>query len=179
MLADPRHSRLVLINPSRDEPGNMPAEFAARRVESLSLLPVANECFGVATHVIGDCVFEIGPGKKLADTATVLEGDGLSLWSDRCFTNQLAASNIGVVFLGGAWLEEEILIAMLEGARLGYDMRLLADVSMARCEADRRLVYDRLALHGVLITTIRQTLLEWAVCLKDTALKRKIQGLWS
>jgi nicotinamidase-related amidase len=86
----------------------------------------------------------------------------------------LAASNVGVIFLGGAWLEEEVFIAALEGVRFGYDVRVLADLSAARVETDRSLVLDRLALHGVLATTVRQTLLEWAVCLDDPILKQQL-----
>jgi hypothetical protein len=61
-----------------------------------------------------------------------------------------------VIFRGGAFLEEIVFIAALEGVRLGYDVRLLADLSMARREAERAPVFDRLALHGVLTTTVPQ-----------------------
>ena len=56
-------------------------------------------------------------------------------------------------------------------------MRLLADLCVARREADRSLVLDRLALHGVLSTTIRRTLLEWAVCLDNPVLTERVQKL--
>lgn len=91
----------------------------------------------------------------------------------------LAASNVGAVFLGGAFLEEEVFIAALEGVKLGYDVRLLANLSMARHEGDRPLVLDRLALHGVLATTVRQALLEWAVCRDDPDLKQRFLTLLS
>jgi hypothetical protein len=178
MLADPRHSRLVLINPSRGEGGAGSAEFAARWQESLSLLPAAHEIFGVGVYAIG----EHDPAQwsqRLALSITLLEGDGLSLWRKERFTEPLAASDVGVVVLGGAWLEEEIFIAALEGVRLGHDVRLLADLSIARREADRSLVLHRLALHGVLATTVRQALLEWAVCLDDPILKQRVQQLLS
>jgi hypothetical protein len=110
---------------------------------------------------------------------SVLDLDGLSLWNDLQFTNSLAASDVGVIFLGGAWLEEEVFITALEGAKLGYDVRLLADLSIARLEGDRPLVFDRLALHGVLTMTVRQALLEWAVCLDDPALKLRVRQLLS
>jgi nicotinamidase-related amidase len=176
MLANPGHSRIVPINPSRSEPGEVPAEIAARRRQSQMLLPAAQEIFGVGLSVSG----EYEPAKlpeKFNDIATVLKADGLSLWSDQRFRGSLAASDVGVIFLGGAWLEEEVLIAALEGVKLGYDVRLLADLSIARLEGDRPLVVDRLALHGVLTTTARQTLLEWAVCLDDAVLKRRVQQL--
>jgi hypothetical protein len=178
MLADPRHSRLVLINPTRGEPGSVSSEFVARWRESLSLLPWAFEILGIAVHAIGDCDPPQLP-EALAPSITLLDGDGLSLWRNDRFMASLAASNIGVIFLGGAFLEEEVFIAALEGVRLGYDVRLLADLSMARREADRLLVVDRLALHGVLTTTVRQALLEWAVRLDDASLTQRVLKLLS
>ena len=156
----------------------MPAEFAARRRASLSLLPVCHDVFDVTQLAIG----EYEPNRipdGVAHSIVPISIDGLSLWRDQEFTASLAASNVGVIVLGGAWLEEEVFIAALEGVGLGYDVRVLADLSVARVEADRSLVLDRLALHGVLATTVRQTLLEWAVCLDDPILKQKIRQLLS
>ena len=162
----PRHSRLVLINPARIGAHAASGEFAARRRESLALLPAVSEILGVGVHAIGEYDAARLPA-ELARSITSLEGDGLSLWRNEQFKTSIATSNVGVIFLGGAFLEEEVFIAALEAVRLGYDVRLLADLSVARSEADRSLVLDRLALHGVLATTVRQALLEWAVCLED------------
>jgi hypothetical protein len=178
MLADPRHSRLVLINPARVEPHAASAEFVARRRESLALLPAVFEILGVGVHAIGEYDAARLPA-ALAHSITLLEGDGLSLWRNERFTALIAASNVSVIVLGGAFLEEEVFIAALEAARLGYDVRLLADLSVARNEADRSLVIDRLALHGVLTTTVRQALLEWAVCLDDSSSKQRVIKLLS
>jgi hypothetical protein len=178
MLASPRHSRVILINPSRGGPGNVSAEGAARRIESLSLLAAAHEMFNVPVHAVG----EYQPAGLPAESdgfVTVLDLDGLAPWNSQQFANSLAASGGGVIFLAGAWLEEDVLIAGLEGARLGYDVRLLADLSIARLEADRPLVLNRLALHGVLTMTVRQAMLEWAVCHEDPALKIRVQQLLS
>jgi hypothetical protein len=178
MLADPRHSRLVLINLARGDGGDVSSEFGARRRESLALLPAAFEIFGVGVHVVGD-----NDSTQLPETLVPLikpmDGDGLSLWRNERFTTSLAASNAGVIFLGGAFLDEDVFISALEGVKLGYDIRLLADLSMARREADRLLVLDRLALHGVITTTVRQALLEWAVCLDDPLLKQEVRRLLS
>jgi hypothetical protein len=176
MLANPGHSRLVLINPARKEFGNVPAEFLARRAESLSLLPKALKIVGVALYLAGDQQMGQLP-VELAESANGIDVDVLSLWGDQGFKESLAAAEVGVVFLGGAWLEEDVLIAALEGVALGYDVRVLADISVARIEADRSLVLHRLALHGVPATTVRQTLLEWATWLEDPNLRLKIQQL--
>jgi hypothetical protein len=178
MLADPRHSRVVLINLTRGERANVTAEFAARRRASLTLLPFCQEILGVGQTAVG----EYKPNQlaeQVAHSIATLHIDDLSLWRDQRFTDSLVASNVGVIFLGGAWLEEEVFIAALEGVRLGYDVRLLADLSVARLEVDRPIVLDRLALHGVLTTTVRQALLEWAVSLDDPILKQRVRQLLS
>ncbi len=178
MLADPRHSRIVLINPTRGEQANVAAAFAARRRASLTLLPFCREMFGVVQTAVGD--YEPSQlEEQVAHSITPLHIDDLSLWRDQHFTDSLVASNVSVIFLGGAWLEEEVFVAALEGVRLGYDVRLLADLSVPRLEADRPLVLDRLALHGVLTTTVRQALLEWAVSLDDPILKQRVRKLLS
>ncbi len=178
MLANPGHSRVILLNPARSELGEVSAELVARRIESLSLLPAAQELFGVAVWAIGEYQSAQVP-ERLREITSVLDVGALSLWNDQRFTTSLAASNVGVICLGGAWLEEEVFIAALEGARLGYDMRMLTDLSIARREGDRSLVLDRRALHGVLAMTVRQALLEWAVCLNDPVVKRSVQQLLS
>ncbi|CAN7220096.1 hypothetical protein LJR220_000727 [Bradyrhizobium sp. LjRoot220] len=178
MLADPRRSRVVLINLTRGEQASMPVEFAARRRASLALLPVCQDVFGVTQLAIGEYERNQIPD-GLAHSIVPTSIDCLALWHDQEIMDSLAAANVGIVFLGGAWLEEEVFVAALEGVSLGYDVRVLADLSVPRIETDRSLVLDRLALHGVLATTVRQTLLEWAVCTDDPILKQKVRQLLS
>ena len=177
MLADPRNSCLVFLNLTR---GGRVADQAMdlRRAGSLALLPVCRDVFGVPQIAIGDYDQSL-----LTDQITAsimhLDVDALSLWRDPRVVAELTEAGAGVVFLGGTFLEEEVLIAALEGARCGYDIRLLSDLSVDRHEADRPLVLARLAQHGVLATTIRQALLEWAAALGDNAISQRILGLLS
>ncbi|WJR75507.1 hypothetical protein [Bradyrhizobium sp. NP1] len=167
-----------MINLTR---GETPASagLAARQV-SLSLLQAGLEIFGVASTLIGEChPFGIEATERDGHSMTQLDGDGISIWHDRRFTDTLASPETGIIFFGGSWLEEEIFIAALQGAQRGYDVRLLSDLIAVRVETDRSLVFDRLALHGILPTTVRQTLLEWAVCLDDPLLRQKVQLLLS
>ncbi|MCA6108048.1 hypothetical protein [Bradyrhizobium cenepequi] len=178
MFADSRHSRVVLINLTRGEtPAS--ADLAARHV-SFSLLRTGLEMFAVALTLIGECQpFGIKGGQQLVNSMTQLDVDAFSIWQDRRFTDDLASPETGIIFFGGSWLEEEIFIAALQAAERGYDVRLLSDLIAARIDADRSLVFDRLALHGILATTVRQTLLEWAVYLHDPVLTQTVQQLLS
>ncbi len=177
MLADPRHSRVILINMTR---GETPASAGlAPRHVSFSLLQTGLEMFAVASTLIGECQPFGIRGQQLVHSMTQLDVDALSIWHDRRFTDNLASRETGIIFFGGGWLEEDIFIAALQAAERGYDVRLLSDLIATRVDADRSLALDRMALHGILATTVRQMLLEWAVCLHDPLLTQKVQQLLS
>ncbi|WP_050421221.1 hypothetical protein [Bradyrhizobium tropiciagri] len=175
MLADPRRSRLILINPGRTRPGTVSVDRVVDRQESLALLPAVFQVFSITLNLVGE--HEPSWAGQIPGVVTIPDADPLELWHDARFIASLTTSNTSLLFLGGAWLEEDVLIAALGGATLGYDVRILADLSMARLEADRQLVLDRLALHGILTTTLRQTLLEWAVCLGCPIARQHVQQL--
>ena len=178
MLADPRHSRVVLVNLTRGE--TLASAGLAARYPGLPLLQAGLGLFAVESIVVGECQsFGKGATDQLMDPITQLDGDVLSIWGDHRFTDTLGSSDTGIIFLGGTWLEEEIFILALQGAERGYDVRLLSDLIPARIEGNRTFVFDRLAVHGILATTVRQTLLEWAVCLDDPLLKQKVRQLLS
>ncbi len=174
MLAHPHHSRLVLINPCR--PSELRAGVSGWR--GAAATAALSERFGVATSIAGEHNPDALP-VELRKSATIFETDGLTLWNDPFFQQHLPSANVGVLVLGGAWLEEDVFIAALEGIREGYDIRVLADLTVARFEPDRHLIFDRLGLHGVPATTVRQMLLEWAVCQNAPGMKQRIRQLLS
>jgi hypothetical protein len=178
MLADPRDSRVVLINLTRG--GRLATGDPAARHLSLSLLQAGLDVFAVASTVVGHAepFGGQGAGQRVC-SITQLGVDALSIWDDPRFTDSLTSPETGIIFVGGSWLEEDIFIAAVQAAEQGYDVRVLSDLVAARVETDRLLVFDRLALHGILPTTVRQTLVEWAVCLADPALKRTVRQLLS
>jgi nicotinamidase-related amidase len=141
-------------------------------------LPACREIFGIPQIAVGEYQQGNFPD-HVAAAIEHLDIDALSVWRDPRLAKYLSESGAGVVLLGGAFLEEEVLIAALEGARHGYDIRLLSDLSVARDEGDRSIALTRLAHHGILATTIRQALLEWAVSLGDQAVGRRVRDLLS
>lgn len=177
MLADPRHSCIILLNMTRgDRRGGEGA--ALGQTASLALLAAAREVFGIRMIAVGEYEPD-GLPRQVVASFEHLAGDTLSLWWYPRLSQEQSAPGAGIIFLGGAYLEEELLITALEGTRQGYDIRLLSDLSLARQEADRSLVLNRLAHYGVLAVTVRQTLLEWAVALGDEAVSRRILELLS
>lgn len=171
MLADPRQSVVAILNPDWASAGAR--EEDAFRV-NLLLLEAGCRLLGVTPLVVGDCK----PQTSTTGTPQVLQMvplDGFPLWKDERFVERMTRDDLRYLYLAGAWLEEDVLIAALEGAARGYDIRLLSDLSAARREAERKPMFDRLVAHGMLVTTVRQTLLEWAICLGDSGLIEEIR----
>ncbi|WP_315761856.1 MULTISPECIES: hypothetical protein [unclassified Bradyrhizobium] len=177
MLADPRHSCIVLLNMARRIGADALAS-ALDRCGNLALLPACREVFGIPQIAVGEYEQGILPD-HIAASLEHFDIDALSMWRDPRLATRLTESGASVVFVGGAFLEEEVLIAALEGARHGYDIRLVSDLSVGRDEADRCPALARLAHHGILPTTIRQALLEWAVSLDNQTISRRVQELLS
>jgi len=109
--------------------------------------------------------------------AVRLVGDPFTVWRHEDFNAHLADPAVGIVYIAGAWLEEDLLLAAIEGVELGYDVRLLADVSIAGLAAERDIALRRLEQHGVIMTSVRQTLLEWALAADDESLRTQIRSL--
>ena len=176
MLADPRQSRVVLLNLARGSTAGVAERFPVRCGGSLTLLPVCHEILGAKSIAVGEYLADLLP-VEVAASIEHLKSDALSPWRDPGFSAHFAEADVGIIFLGGGFLEEEVLIAALEGAKRGYEMRLLSDLAFARRETDRQLVVNRLAHHGIVTTTIRQALFEWAVVLDDPKMTHRIRQL--
>ncbi|WP_146991408.1 hypothetical protein [Bradyrhizobium macuxiense] len=170
MLADPRTSRVVLVNPARVLSAGETCERARKARESLRLLAACHEWFAVRAFAIGDL------GSTAFDPSICrLSSDTLDLWTDTEFIGDIDASQGCCVLLGGGWIDEDILMLALQGAWLGYDVRLLIDLSCQRSEGDEALVIKRLVLHGIIPTTVRQTVLEWSVQIGDRDLRQLVR----
>ena len=178
MLARPRLSCVVLLNLTRKRWVEATGASAGKRGASLSLLPICRDVFDVTPLVAGEYAPNLLPA-QVSKAIEQINEDALPLWQVPDFIQRLAGREAGVIFLGGAFLEEEVLVVALEGARHGYEIRLLADLAYARTERDRPLVLGRLAHHGIVATTIRQVLFEWAVSCGDRATALRVQQLLS
>ncbi|HEX7883999.1 MAG TPA: hypothetical protein VF499_14840 [Afipia sp.] len=176
MLADPQRSRVVLVNPARTLSLGATGERASRAAERLELLSTCHEWLAVPTFAIGEYDSDAMPSTFGAGVRH-LGGQALDLWSDTQFTSDLEASAGHCIFLGGFWLDEDVLILALEGAWLGYDIRLLLDLSWPRQDGDLFLTIQRLMLHGVIPTNVRQMLLEWTVHTGNRDLRDKVMRL--
>ena len=62
----------------------------------------------------------------------VIPDDPVNVWRDHDMVDRLGPPETEVLYLGGAWLEEEVLIAALSAVRIGYDTRVFTDLSVLR-----------------------------------------------
>ena len=178
MLARPNKSKIILINPMVYVQDDCLSEGSSAVDNALSLLISVVNVFDCGTIIICNKQGSI-ESKDLANVSVVIDVDDLSIWKDGRLTSALSDCMTNVIFLGGAWLEEEVMLGAMQGAALGYDMRILVDLSKARHESERSPAFQRLAQHGILTSTVRQMAIEWAAAIDDAAVTDAIRMLLS
>ena len=174
MLANPGGSRVLLINVTREPLDD--SEATAFRSDTLSLLMRGLALLGVPSFAAGDYDDRLEID-DVAGSVVRLEDDPLTIWRHDGLNSRLSNPAVGIVYLAGAWLEEDLVLAAIKGVELGYDVRLLADLSIPRFAAERDIALRRLEQHGVILTSVRQTLLEWALAIDDKSLRAEIRSL--
>jgi hypothetical protein len=160
MLANPKTSGVILLNLARAV-GRSDA-LSARRHGSLLILAEAAARHGVEPLVVGECAAPSVPA-TLISSAVQLDGDKLELWHRQNIPALLPSPDIGTVYFGGAWLEEDVLFACIRGVEIGYDVRILVDLCDVHHPLERCPALHRLVQHTVLISTVRQMLCEWTL----------------
>jgi nicotinamidase-related amidase len=80
-----------------------------------------------------------------------------------------------ILYVGGAWLDQDVLGAALSAAEIGYDTRVLVDVSVAQTQFDRAWALERLQQRDILMTTMRQTTTEWSLAAPDETVARQLR----
>jgi len=159
MLATIEKSLVALFNPAVTKTAG-PSTRIGRQVDnglallrqiadqlSLPVVTIASGTLGVEAEPIGETI--------IADPFTLFSGDAIWPSIDRADGRYL--------YLGGSWLDEDILVGALAAQSAGFDTRVLIDLSVARRPHDRAPALTRLNQHGVLLTTTRQAAYEWAM----------------
>jgi Isochorismatase family len=99
------------------------------------------------------------------------------LWQDSAFGRALAQTGRSSVLLCGHWLEEYITFAAIKALSEGYDAYILADASPTRDGNAREMALLRLVQAGVVPTTTRQVIREWAADFSDTTYMNRLLAL--
>jgi len=176
MFSVPDHSLVLLINPDIAFRAELPDEVRTRLVNSCDLLRQILRAAAVPARLLG-ATEEIGASFVSIAKCEVIPNDPVNIWRDQDMIARLGHPETQVLYLGGAWLEEEVLIAALSAARIGYDTRVFTDLSVLRSLLDRTPALDRLAQHGILTTTVRQTVMEWSLSAANKDLARRLRTM--
>ena len=176
MFSVPDHSLVLLINPDIACRAELPDEIRTRLENSFDLLRQTLRATAVPARLLG-AAEEIGASFAAIANCEVIPDDPVNVWRDQDVIDRLGHPETQVLYLGGAWFEEEVLIAALSAARIGYDTRVFTDVSVLRSLLDRTPALDRLAQHGILMTTVRQTVMEWSLAAPNEDLARRLRAM--
>jgi hypothetical protein len=176
MFATLDRSTIILINPQTVAAINLSDRIKRRIEKAHTLLRDAVRVTGVPMRLLG-AVDDATNFFASLPNCQVLSGDAVNFWRDEDVTDRLGPPETQAVHIGGAWLEEDILVAALSAVRIGYDTRVLLDVSVARSLFDRASALERLTPHGVLMTTVRQTVIEWSLSAPDLGIGQQLREI--
>jgi Isochorismatase family len=173
MLPTPKNSTVLLVNPSRSRLTPLPSRFRHRVDVNLILLRHLLQISGVAIRILGD-VTEPMINVERMPSCKNLGADTLRFWREKKPNHELG--EVGrFVYIAGAWLDQEVFATALSTNRIGYETRVLVDVSVARSRFDRQWALERLEQESVRMTTIRQTVTEWSLAASDEATFRQLR----
>jgi hypothetical protein len=176
MFAAPEFSTVILVHPRSDAPVNLSRRFRKRIQENRDLLRDAVRVSGASICLLGAFCAADQPFASLPNCSNI-SGDAVDFWQDGDAASGLGPAETRAVYVGGEWLDEQVLFAALSAVRIGYDTRVLLDVSVARSLFDRAPALDRMSQHGVLMTTVRQAVVEWSMSTSDQNIGRQLRNI--
>jgi hypothetical protein len=91
---------------------------------------------GVSVRILG-LVDDAAASFTTLPSREIISSDPVSFWRDTDVIHRLGSPETQVLYCGGAWLEEEVLVAALSAVQIGYDTRVLRDVCVARTLFER------------------------------------------
>lgn len=174
MLAISEMSVVLLINPEAVRLATLPDRFRNRIEQSRALLHHAAQISGVSMRLLG-AVGDSAAAFSSLPNCQSLTGDAVNFWRDEDVGDRLGPPDTRVLYCGGAWLDEDVLVAALSAVQIGYDTRVLVDVSIARTQFERAWALERLEQHGVLMTTVRQTMVEWSLAAPENGIGQQLR----
>lgn len=101
----------------------------------------------------------------------------MTTWAESSLGAALAATSKSSLLICGYWLDESVTFAALNALSEGYDVYLLADASPPLDYVHRHTATLRLVQAGVVPTTTRQTIREWAANTIDSPLRANLLAL--
>jgi hypothetical protein len=164
----------VLILDSAGQPDELNSDVTAGRRRILSAAALcavpAFEATRERSHALGDD----GPASNQAIYSPPMPG---SSWAATPLGLALAKTSRTSLLICGYWLDECITFTALNALGEGYDIFLLTDASPPLDAAERHMAILRLVQAGIVPTTTRQALREWAAEIPEAHLRDQLLAL--
>ena len=128
----------------------------------------------VAVRVLGDDTEPVIDVKSMPNYKK-LGADAVRFWREEEASHGFGDVLGHVIYIAGAWLDQDVFATALSVNRIGYDTRVLVDVSVARSRFDRQWALERLEQESIRMTTIRQTITEWSLAAPDERIFRQLR----
>jgi hypothetical protein len=176
MFVTSESSIILLINPHPRWLASLPPRFRTKIAMNRILLRHFAQVTGTCLRLLGEAG-EAAASFRSLPNCEILSEDPIAFWRSKQVERRLGPPDRRAIFLGGAWLDEHVFAAALSTSRIGYDVRVLVDVSVAKTRFERVWALERFEQHGVKVTTMRQTMTEWALAASDENVSRQLRDL--
>jgi hypothetical protein len=117
MLAVAERSVVLLVNPDSDRLARLPAQFRTRIQLSRALLRHFVQVSKASLRLLGD-VGDAAASFRSLPNCQIITGDALSFWRDDDVGRRLGPPDTQVVYIGGAWLDQDVLGAALSAGEM-------------------------------------------------------------
>jgi nicotinamidase-related amidase len=95
------------------------------------------------------------------DPSEIVSKITFSSWSENAFRDRVIASGRRRLVVCGTEAHVCVLQTVLDAARAGFQLAVVADAVASRAPANKALALDRMARHGVEIVSTEMVLFEW------------------
>jgi nicotinamidase-related amidase len=163
----------VLIFDSAGEPGELDRDVTVGRRRILSAAALCGVPTFEAARERSDAPGDDGPALNQAIYSPRMPGNP---WAETPLGLALAKTSRTSLLICGYWLDECITFTALNALGEGYDIFLLTDASPPLDAAQRHMAILRLVQAGIVPTTTRQALREWAE-ISDAHLRDQLLAL--
>lgn len=164
----------VLVLDSAGEPSDLNADAMAGRDR---MLRAASLCGVPAFRAARELAHTLTQATSSSSHALYSPPMPGSPWAETPLGLALAKASRTSLIICGYWLDECITFTALNALAEGYDIFLLTDASPPLDTGERHMAILRLVQAGIVPTTTRQALREWAVEISDAQQRDQLLAL--
>jgi hypothetical protein len=183
VLAVPKNSQLLLINPVPQHFGLLERDIAGEISDQFQRLSVAAELalipryFAVSGETSEREAWLSTPCEKNKPRVFRFERDR-PVWSNADLLLSMQKENREQLFICGFWMDDVVTAAALEAQPLGFNTHVIVDLSLAYNPKRRQTALDRLNQYCIVPISFQNLLYEWMAKTEDRDRRRELESLW-